>query len=301
MIKIRIGIVTFNNSPEQLNRLLESISVSDALVRKNVALDLSIAGIDNGEPCFEKSAKSASLISPINVTTMPTSGNIGFGRAMNLLMSQAFALTDESGTTAEAALELFIAVNPDGLFHRQCLSELIAAAMTSNDALLEARQFPEEHPKPYSITTGDTPWATGACLAIPRKLYETIGGFDENLFMYCEDVDFSWRAKAAGFTIKLVHNAIFVHPTLGRSWSQEAKKHLFLSSVYLAAKWHSEEFQHIYEEQFRSRFGQSEEDINLLNTAITAAKKASHSVVTTADFKPFFDEGRAFSLTRWSY
>jgi GT2 family glycosyltransferase len=301
MIKIRIGIVTFNNSPEQLQRLLESISVSDSLVRKNVALDLSVTGIDNGEPCFEQSARSASLISPINVTTLPTSGNIGFGRAMNLLMSRAFAPTDSADKTVETSLELFIAVNPDGLLHRQCLSELIAAAIVSNDALLEARQFPEEHPKPYSTTTGDTPWATGACLAIPRKIYETIGGFDENLFMYGEDVDFSWRAQAAGFAVKLVHDAIFVHPTLGRIWSKEAKKHLFLSSVYLATKWHSEEFQRIYEEQFRSRFGESEEDMKLLNEAITAAKKASSSINNVSDFKPFFDEGRTFSPARWSY
>jgi N-acetylglucosaminyl-diphospho-decaprenol L-rhamnosyltransferase len=292
MIKIRIGIVTFNNSSEQLKRLLESISTSYALVEKNVALNLSIAGIDNGESGFEQSAKSASLSAPINVMTMPTQGNIGFGRAMNLLMTQAFGPADQ---------ELFIAVNPDGIFHRHCLSELVAAAMASKDALLEARQFPEEHPKPYSMSTGDTPWATGACLAIPRKLFETIGGFDENLFMYGEDVDLSWRAKAAGFTIKLVHHAIFVHPTLGRVWSRAAKKHFFLSACYLAAKWRSKEFQRIYEEQFRSRFGQSEEDINLLNTAITAAQKASSDIVNTADFKPYFDEGRTFSVARWSY
>ncbi|MDR3617296.1 MAG: glycosyltransferase [Candidatus Obscuribacterales bacterium] len=300
MIKIRIGIVTFNNSQNQLKRLLESISTSAALLRKNIALDLSITGIDNGAPCFEQAANSASLILPINITTVPTSGNIGFGKAMNLLMLQAFAPPDESIAKVETALELFIAVNPDGLFHRQCLGELIAAAATFKDALLEARQFPEEHPKPYSIATGETPWATGACLAIPRKMYETIGGFDENLFLYGEDVDLSWRAQAAGFAIKLVHDAIFVHPTLGRVWSKEAKKHFFLSAVYLAAKWHAEDFQRLYEEQFRSRFDQSQ-DIELLNTVINAAKKASTNIVNTTGFKPFFDEGKSFSVARWSY
>lgn len=292
MIKIRIGIVTFNNSTEQLKRLLESIASSYALVEKDVALNLSIAGIDNGELCFEQSVKSTSLIASINVTTMPTQGNIGFGRAMNLLMSQAFESTDQ---------DLFLAVNPDGIFHRHCLGELVAEAIVSKDALLEARQFPEEHPKPYSITTGDTPWATGACLVIPKTVFETIGGFDENLFMYGEDVDLSWRVKAAGFAIKIVHNAIFVHPTLGRVWSREAKKHFFLSSVYLAAKWRSEEFQHIYEEQFRGRFGESEQDLSLLNATIIAGQKASTSLSNTAGFTPFFDAGRSFSLPRWSH
>jgi hypothetical protein len=40
---------------------------------------------------------------------------------------------------------------------------------------------------------------TGCAMAIRREVFERIGLFDENYFAYVEDVDFSWRAHAAGF------------------------------------------------------------------------------------------------------
>ena len=39
----------------------------------------------------------------------------------------------------------------------------------------------------------------GGAVAYRRTLLEQIGLFDEDLFMYCEDVDLSWRAQLAGW------------------------------------------------------------------------------------------------------
>ena len=295
-MKVNIGIVTFNNANEQLQRLLESISASYDVASKTAEVALSITGIDNGAACITESIKASKLSHGIGLQTLDSVGNVGFGTAMNMLLKQAF---DEAQTKQPS--DLFIAVNPDGLFHLRCLSELMAAASVSTAALLEARQFPEEHPKPYARGTGETLWATGACLAVPANIYKTIGGFDENLFMYGEDVDLSWRARAAGFRVKLVHDAIFVHPTLGRVWSREAKKHFFLSAIYLAYKWGAGEFTQLYEDDYRSRFGQNEEDLRLLKTAIEKGKQSSSEIVNTTNFKPHFDKNRSFSQARWGY
>lgn len=43
----------------------------------------------------------------------------------------------------------------------------------------------------------------GACLAISRAAWDTIGGFDEEFFLYGEDVDWQARARAAGWRILL--------------------------------------------------------------------------------------------------
>jgi GT2 family glycosyltransferase len=40
---------------------------------------------------------------------------------------------------------------------------------------------------------------SGASFAIRRELWERLGGFDETLFMYSEEVDLSWRANQAGY------------------------------------------------------------------------------------------------------
>lgn len=41
-------------------------------------------------------------------------------------------------------------------------------------------------------------WVNGACMVIPRPLWEQLAGFDERYFMYCEDVDLSLRIRLAG-------------------------------------------------------------------------------------------------------
>lgn len=46
-------------------------------------------------------------------------------------------------------------------------------------------------------TPRDVEWVSGAALMIRRELVEQIGCFDEDFFMYCEDVDLCWRANHA--------------------------------------------------------------------------------------------------------
>jgi GT2 family glycosyltransferase len=40
----------------------------------------------------------------------------------------------------------------------------------------------------------------GAFLMVPRKILDQVGGFDEDFFMYGEDIDLSYRIQKAGFT-----------------------------------------------------------------------------------------------------
>lgn len=65
--------------------------------------------------------------------------------------------------------------------------------------LVEARQTPIEHPKEYDIDTGITNWASTAGALFQTRIFKEIGGFDyESFFMYCDDVDFSWRIRMLG-------------------------------------------------------------------------------------------------------
>ncbi len=41
---------------------------------------------------------------------------------------------------------------------------------------------------------------SGACLMIPRRLFQSVGGFDDSYFMYSEDVDLCWKVRQAGWT-----------------------------------------------------------------------------------------------------
>jgi len=44
-------------------------------------------------------------------------------------------------------------------------------------------------------------WVTGCCMLIRRSCWKQLAGFDEDFFLYYEDVDFCKRARANGWTV----------------------------------------------------------------------------------------------------
>lgn len=68
-------------------------------------------------------------------------------------------------------------------------------------------------PENSSSLTSD--FATGCCVLIRREVIETIGFFDDSYFLYWEDVDYSIRARKAGFKIALEPTSIMYHKNAG--------------------------------------------------------------------------------------
>ena len=60
-------------------------------------------------------------------------------------------------------------------------------------------------------------WITGAAFLIPKKVIEKMGGLDEKIFMYGEDVEWSYRIKKAGFKIYFSPITKIVHIARGSS------------------------------------------------------------------------------------
>jgi GT2 family glycosyltransferase len=93
-------------------------------------------------------------------------------------------------------------MNPDVVVAPRAIPILLGTFDDSMVGMVEAKQLPIEHPKDYNITTGETAWATTACALIPSDLFKELDGFDaDTFFMYCDDVDFSWRVRLAGRTV----------------------------------------------------------------------------------------------------
>ncbi len=57
----------------------------------------------------------------------------------------------------------------------------------------------------------ETDRACGAAMLVPRAVLERIGGFDDELFLYSEDVDWSLRAQAAGYRHYVVPASVVRH------------------------------------------------------------------------------------------
>jgi N-acetylglucosaminyl-diphospho-decaprenol L-rhamnosyltransferase len=54
-------------------------------------------------------------------------------------------------------------------------------------------------------------WVSGCFMAVRRKTFKDLGGFDERYFMYVEDVDFCWRARQAGWTVRYLPTGDVFH------------------------------------------------------------------------------------------
>lgn len=54
-------------------------------------------------------------------------------------------------------------------------------------------------------------WVSGACILTKKDYFEKIGGFDEQIFMYMEEVDLLFRAKKAGYNTWFSPSGHFIH------------------------------------------------------------------------------------------
>ncbi|AMB57827.1 glycosyltransferase family 2 protein [Microterricola viridarii] len=60
-------------------------------------------------------------------------------------------------------------------------------------------------------STRDVGWLSGSCLLVRRSAFEQLGGFDEEYFMYFEDVDLGYRLGKAGWLNRFVPDAAVTH------------------------------------------------------------------------------------------
>ncbi len=54
-------------------------------------------------------------------------------------------------------------------------------------------------------------WATGACMAIRKKQFDELGGFDADFFAHQEEIDLCWRAFNKGIVTKCITDSIVYH------------------------------------------------------------------------------------------
>ena len=66
-------------------------------------------------------------------------------------------------------------------------------------------------PDPGSLAPGETFSACGGAMLVEREFFLSMGGFDERLFCYCEDVDFGYRMRLAGHASLVVPDAVVRH------------------------------------------------------------------------------------------
>jgi hypothetical protein len=78
-------------------------------------------------------------------------------------------------------------------------------------------------------------FASGCAMLIKKKVFEKVGMLDPDYFAYSEDADFSYRAKNAGFTIKVIPKSIIWHKKSASAGTKGSNK-LSPTQAYLRAR-----------------------------------------------------------------
>lgn len=103
-------------------------------------------------------------------------------------------------------------INPDTVFPPHLITRLSAFADKRSDfGIVEARQIPLEHPKDFDPETFQTSWSVTCCCLFNVEAFKSVEGFDEMFFMYCDDVDISWRIRARGYEVYYCIDTFIYH------------------------------------------------------------------------------------------
>lgn len=87
---------------------------------------------------------------------------------------------------------------------------------------------------PDTIRKAD--WVSGACMAVKKEVFNSLNGFDENLFMYVEDMEFCFRARQKGFSTYFYPGVSVVHEELGSSNRGFAVSQIYRGILYFYKK-----------------------------------------------------------------
>lgn len=118
----------------------------------------------------------------------------------------------------------FVILNPDCVLFPESIDRLLKRrSESSRIGIVEGRQWPFEHPKEYDEHTGRTPWASGAFALISGQVFDRVQGFDENFFLYLEDVDLSWRVWLEGYEVLYEPKAVAMHFSGGPFYRQDLR------------------------------------------------------------------------------
>ncbi|MGL5083038.1 MAG: glycosyltransferase family 2 protein [Microcoleaceae cyanobacterium] len=228
---IRLGIVMVNyRTPHLVIDCLHSLQTEidhgrdRVIIVDNASGDDSVPGIQQAITENHWGAWAQLLPSPVN-------GGFSAGNNLGIqaVQAEAYLLLNSDTIVRPGAIEILLNALqsdpeagligprlewPDTTPQISCFryhspaSELIDAAATGPvTKLLESYDVP----LPISETPIEPQWASFACILIRREVIEQIGLMDEGYFMYYEDVDFSRRARGAGWKILYWPKARVVH------------------------------------------------------------------------------------------
>lgn len=162
----------------------------------------------------------AALCGSLGWSLVAPDHNPGFGGGMNLGVDRArllgarhFLLLNPDATMPRSSVEaLHAAVIEDPLALCAPVIRTVDGGVWFDGAVVDRWAGRTVATRNYEPSRwGHLSWLTGACLMISEDLWARTGGFDDDYFLYWEDVDLSVRVTRLGGRLLVVPSATAVH------------------------------------------------------------------------------------------
>ena len=252
-----LSIIIINyNVKEFLQNLLHSIEKASANINKEIII-VDNASDDGSVELIKQRFPSCKLIS--------NDKNLGFGKANNQALKIAtgkyFLLINPDSIVSEDTFDKMIAffkknseaglagckiLNPDGTLQLACRRSYPGPWTSFCKVTGLSNLFPGSKIfARYNLTyldenkTYEVDAISGSFMMMRKEVYDKVGGFDEEFFMYGEDLDLCYRIKSAGYKVFYVHRTQVIHykgESTKRSRLDETK--LFYDAMHLFVKKH---------------------------------------------------------------
>jgi GT2 family glycosyltransferase len=205
-----VSVVAVNyNCKTWLDRFFPSIQAQTIFDRVELVLVDNTSTDGSDEICREKMAGWT------NGVFLATGGNYGYGGGCN------------RGAAVARGKYLFF-INPDVWLEPACLEELVKYCESSGASIASPRVLDYDTDvlqlqgavgfdifgcmtRAYEGETLTEPFALAAFYFITKELLLKAGGFDEEFFLFNEEMDLSWRVWIMGETIRQVPTAKIHH------------------------------------------------------------------------------------------
>lgn len=194
----------------RLRRTLETLATQ--------TMPAQVVVIDNGSRDDSPAAAEREL----GARVIRLDRNIGFGRALNLGVAEfpaerlVFLNNDVEcePQLLEALVEASEAEAADtvaGVLLQMDREDLIDSAGVVADRTLLAWDYLHGAPVEAAAAAPPPLGPTGGAALVKRDIFERVGGFDERIFAYLEDLDLALRIRCAGGACALAPNARALH------------------------------------------------------------------------------------------
>ncbi len=226
-LELSIIIVNYNVK-EFLQNLLHSIDKASVNITKEVIV-VDNASDDGSVDLIKNKFPSVNLIE--------NESNVGFGKANNqalklaqgkfiLLINPDAVVSEDTfdkmikffNETPEAGMAGCKILNADGSLQLACRRSFPGPWTSFTKVTGLSNLFPKSKLfARYNLTyldenqTYEVDAISGSFMMMRSEVYKNVGGFDEQFFMYGEDLDLCYRIQQAGHKVYYVHSTQIIH------------------------------------------------------------------------------------------